>query len=277
MIDVIIPTYNRAKALTKVIDSYLTQDHLGQIIFVDDCSTDNTAEYAAGLIKEFPGKIIYHRMDHKSTLPNIRNVGVSLAKNDYIFMGEDDVLLPKNHFKILLEKMNEYHADLISGRRINMKTGQSPEDAKQMADKDKNPVFVRIPFEGYHERYIDKASEVYALHSNALIKKQVFEKIQYDPQYGGNAFREETDFYLRVWDAGFSLWLIPDTLSYHLRNTAVNSSGGSRKKRIVYEYQVWKNTWRLFTKNKNIFKQRLGVKSIYWFGFGFYLPDIPML
>lgn len=265
MIDVIMPTYNRAQALTRVMGSYLSQDFLGKIIFVDDCSTDNTTEYVAGLAKQYPDKIVYHRMDKKSTLPNIRNVGIALATSEYIFMGEDDVYLPEGHFKILLEKMKEYNADLIAGRRINMYADQDQELAQKLADMDHGPVFVDIPFEAYFERFVEKPQSVNRLHSNMLMKRSVFTTVQYDPWYGGNAFREETDFFLRVWDAGFSLWLIPDTLSYHMKNTAVNQTGGSRKKRWVYEWQVWKNTAHLFIKNKKIFTEKLHVGNIYWY------------
>ncbi len=265
LIDVVMPTYNRAKALTKVMDSYFSQEGVGKIIFVDDCSTDNTTEYVNELSRLHPGQIIYHRMTEKSTLPNIRNVGISLSSAEYIFMGEDDVLLPENHFKILLEKMKEHGADIIAGRRVNMYADQTMEAAKKLADFDRDPIFTHIPFEGYFERVVEKPEEVSRLHSNMLMKREVFKSVQYDPLFGGNAFREETDFFLRAWDAGFKLWLIPDTLSFHLKNTAVNQSGGSRKKRHVYEWQVWKNTARLLIKNKDIFRRKFGVKNIYWF------------
>ena len=263
MIDVVMPTYNRAKALAKVMDSYMSQEYLGHVIFVDDCSTDNTASYVVELAAKHPGKIIYHRMEKKSTLPGVRNVGISLAQNEYVFMGEDDVLLPPDHFKVLLEKMKQYDADLIAGRRINLYNGQTVEDAKLLADMDRGPLFTRVPFEAYLERFVDHAQQVHVLHSNILMRRAVFDTVQYDPEYGGNAFREETDFFLRAWDAGFALWLIPDTLSYHMKNTLLNQAGGSRKKPWVYEWQVWKNTARLFTKNKNIFREKLGTGNIY--------------
>ncbi len=265
MIDVVMPTYNRIDSLRSVIQSYMTQENLGKFIIVDDFSAEDVPSFVKEMEVIYPDKIIYKRMDKKTTLPNIRNVGIELAKNEYIFMGEDDVLLPKDHFKILLEKMKEFDADLIAGRRIYLRTGQSAEEAKRIADLDKSPLFVRIPFEGYFERYIERPMEVCFLHSNILMKRNVFEKVQYDPAYGGNAFREELDFFLRVHDEGFHLWIIPDTLSYHLKGTAVNIKGGSRKKRIVYEFQVWKNTIRCFFKNRKIFKKEFKVKNIFLF------------
>lgn len=265
MIDVIMPTYNRLESLKRVVSSYMTQPELGLFIIVDDFSTENIQAWADELVRQYPGKIVYHRMNEKSTLPHIRNVGVTYAIGDYVFMGEDDVLLPKDHFKILLEKLHQYGADIIAGRRIYLREGQTPKQAEAIADTDRGPLFVRIPFEAYMERLVEKAQPVPYLHSNSLMKRSIFDTIQYDPWYGGNAFREESDFYLRVHDAGFKLWLIPDTLSYHLKNTQVNKSGGSRKKRFVYEYQVWKNTIHMFWKNRNILRKEFGVRNIIWF------------
>ena len=195
----------------------------------------------------------------------MRNIGVSLSKNEYIFMGEDDVILPPDHFEILMNAMTKYDADIIAGRRIYLRSGQSLDDAKKVADADSEPIFIHLPFEGYFERYVASPQKVPFLHSNSLLKRFVFEKVMYDPGYIGNAFREELDFYLRAYDAGFKLWLIPETLSYHLKNTNVNKKGGSRKKRLVYEYQVWRNTFRCFIKNKNIFYNHFSVKNIYFF------------
>jgi glycosyltransferase involved in cell wall biosynthesis len=264
-VDVIMPTYNRLASLKKTIDSYMSQPELGLFIIVDDCSTDATTTWAKELAQQYPGKIIYHRMDTKSTLPHLRNVGVSLAHAEYIFMGEDDVILPKDHFAVLIQKMQEHRADIIAGRRIYMQESETQESAIAFANKDHGPIFVSIPFEGYFERYVAHAQKVPFIHSNSLMKRSVFEKVQYDPWYGGNAFREELDFYLRVTNAGYAIWLIPDTLSFHLRNTSVNTAGGSRRKRFVYEYQVWKNTMRCFWKNRNIFKKLFGVKHIIWY------------
>ena len=252
MIDIIMPTYNRAAALRKTIDSYLCQKDLGLFILLDDCSTDDTAQFATELAQQHPGKIIYYRADKKMTTPFLRNKGVELSKNEYIFMGEDDVLLPPDHFEVLLRNMNVLGADLIGGRRINLRAGQTNAEALTIANKDHQSVLVTIPFEQYFERYIDKPLRVPALHSNVLIKRSVFDQVQYDPSFEGNAFREETDFFLRAYDAGFQLWLIPDTVMYHLKNTLVNNTGGSRKKRLIYEWQVWKNTWKFFIKNKTL-------------------------
>ena len=55
-VSIVIPTYNRRHTLVKVIDSYLCQKYVKEIIFVNDGSTDDTCEYLKGLqnkISEF--------------------------------------------------------------------------------------------------------------------------------------------------------------------------------------------------------------------------------
>ena len=267
MIDVIIPTYNRLPALTKVIDSYMSQPELGTLIIVDDWSTDTTKEWTEALAERYPGKVLYLKPDTKKTMPELRNMGIAASNNPYIFMGEDDVLLPERHFAILLENMKEYDADIIAGRRLDLYAGETLEQALVRSDLDRQPMYTRIPFEAYFDRYLDKAQKVLHLHSNALMKRSVFDKVGYDPKFGakGFVFREETDFFMRAHAAGYALWIIPDTLSYHLKKMLENKTGGSRRPRLVFEYLVWKNTIAFFLKNREIFRKEVGVTNIYWF------------
>ena len=267
MIDVIIPTFNRVPSLTKVIDSYMTQPELGLLIIVDDWSTDATKSWTEDLAQKYPGKVLYVKPETKLTMPELRNIGVSKCSHEYIFMGEDDVLLPEHHFKILLEKMNELGADVVAGRRLDLYEKETLEAATKRSNEDTRPMFIRIPFEAYFDRFVDRAKRVHHLHSNVLMKRKIFNAVHYDPQFGekGFVFREETDFFLRVEAAGFSIWIIPDTLSYHLKKMLVNKTGGSRRPRLVFEYLVWRNTIRLFLKDRTIFKKEFGVKNIYWF------------
>lgn len=256
LIDVIIPTRNRKEVLLKVLSSYLSQKFLNKIIIVDDAGEDNLKE-EIGKLKN--PKIFYIRSNKRVYLPAVRNIGVKNSSAPYIFMGEDDVILDENHLEILLNKMKEFNADLIAGRRIYLFQNQTFKEAKEFADKDKGPIFINFPFEGYFERYLDKAIEVNFLHSNSLIKREVFAKVLYDEWYKGNAFREELDFYLRCLDAGFKMILIPDTICYHLKSSE-NKKGGARMQRLKYEYYVWKNTLYCFLKNKKIFKKYFNIK-----------------
>jgi glycosyltransferase involved in cell wall biosynthesis len=88
-ISVIIPTYNRAKTLPRAVETVLNQTiSCLEIIIIDDGSTDNTAD----VVKRFgDDRIKYIRLDHNKGAPGARNVGLSVAKGEFIaFQDSDD-------------------------------------------------------------------------------------------------------------------------------------------------------------------------------------------
>ena len=111
LVSVIIPTFNRFKYLLNSIKSVLEQTHKNiEIIVVNDCSTDE--EYYTSNFKEKFGDsvfIIHLPRNSRSYLGkvagggNARNIGMMLAKGDYIaFLDDDDYFLPTKIEKQLL-------------------------------------------------------------------------------------------------------------------------------------------------------------------------------
>ncbi|MBI4470320.1 MAG: glycosyltransferase [Acidobacteria bacterium] len=91
MFSVVIPTYNRAHLLPQALESVFTQSFKDyEIIVVDDGSTDGTLDYIRSLNGDL--KVL--------TQPNrgpgaARNVGISVAKGDYVaFLDSDDLWFP---------------------------------------------------------------------------------------------------------------------------------------------------------------------------------------
>lgn len=90
LVSVVIPTYKRAQLLRKAIISALAQEKAGElfemeIIVVDDCSPDNTAQVAA----EFP-QIQYLRLAKNSGASGARNAGIRRARGKYVALLDDD-------------------------------------------------------------------------------------------------------------------------------------------------------------------------------------------
>lgn len=89
LISVILPTYNRAYCIMPAIESVLrqTHDHL-ELIIVDDCSSDNTAEVLEGIIDPRV-RVIRHAVNKGAAAA--RNTGVAAARGDLIaFQDSDD-------------------------------------------------------------------------------------------------------------------------------------------------------------------------------------------
>ena len=89
-VSVIIPTYNRCWILKEAIDSVLSQKFSDfEIIVVDDGSTDATNE----LLSTYGDQITTICQKNKG-VSAARNVGISIAKGDYIaFLDSDDMWL----------------------------------------------------------------------------------------------------------------------------------------------------------------------------------------
>ncbi len=93
MLSVVIPTYNRAKTLPRVLASIARQTVLpNEVIVVDDGSTDDTLEVLEGWKSSLPLKIIHQENLGASAA---RNAGIRAAAGDVIaFIDSDDEYEP---------------------------------------------------------------------------------------------------------------------------------------------------------------------------------------
>lgn len=90
IISIIIPTFNREKFIVKSVESVLNQTFNNiEIIIIDDCSNDNTQK----VIKKIKDKRIkYIKLNQKKGASYARNIGIILAKGEFIsFQDSDDI------------------------------------------------------------------------------------------------------------------------------------------------------------------------------------------
>ena len=106
---IIIPLYNREKTISRAIESILNQTIQDfEIIVVDDCSTDCSAEIVHKL-KVLDARIKYIKNEINQERCISRNKGIQIALGKYIcFLDSDDYHLPIHletfYHKILEEK-----------------------------------------------------------------------------------------------------------------------------------------------------------------------------
>jgi len=102
----ILPTYNRADAVAKAINSALKQTEKDfEIIVVDDGSTDKTAETVKTITD--PKVAYYYKTNAERGAA--RNFGINKAKGDYVgFLDSDDILYP-NHFANALNVIAKFN------------------------------------------------------------------------------------------------------------------------------------------------------------------------
>jgi glycosyltransferase involved in cell wall biosynthesis len=90
---VIIPLFNDAAGLHRAVSSALNQANLGEIIIVDDASTDNSLAVAQNIARTHPAITVIHSQNNFGPAA-ARNLGARQARFDYIgFLDSDDEFL----------------------------------------------------------------------------------------------------------------------------------------------------------------------------------------
>jgi len=93
-VSVVIAAYNREKYIAAAIESVLRQTFTDfELLVVDDCSRDRTAEIAQGYAAD-PRVSVYVNDHNLKQFPN-RNHGASLARGEFLkFHDSDDIMYP---------------------------------------------------------------------------------------------------------------------------------------------------------------------------------------
>lgn len=229
-ISVIVPVYNVAPWLKECLDSVLNQTFRDmEIIIVDDGSTDSSPE----IIKEYAEKddrVIAIRKENGG-LGSARNVGLKIAKGEYIaFVDSDDKIHPEAYTK-LYEKAKKYDCDIVFCQTayLDNLTGNIIEEKNQTA----LPLF---------EKYRDKTDlitldqldpfDIFSYDSfvvawNKIIKRSLIEKT--NAHFPEGLIFEDMPFYFNTLLNAHNLAVVWERLVYYRINRK-NSITSSRKK-----------------------------------------------
>ncbi len=129
-ISVVIPAYNGEKFISKAIESVLRQTVQDfEIIVVDDCSKDRTADTVREYAKKDKRVKLFVLEKNSGGPAKPTNVGIEQSQGEYVsYLDQDDIYLPDSFEKRLkiLEKggvdvliANMWVVDLESGRFID--------------------------------------------------------------------------------------------------------------------------------------------------------------
>lgn len=256
-VSIVIPTHNRGEILKRTIPSYLNQKHLKELIVIDDGSTDETEK----VITNFKdSRIKYIKNNIKKGSPYCRNVGVENSLGDYILFGEDDAEFSESYTEKLLNYALENNCPIVAGKVIYMRLNESRDSAIKRVSKQESPTHKKNTLDISFSELKNEIHDTFFLTALSLIKRTVFNDIKFDVNYKGNAYREETDFYLSANKLGYKTVYMPDAFVFHLpREIALN--GGQRNiSRWQYEYYVIKNHCLFLDKHYSYLRLHLGLE-----------------
>lgn len=122
MFSVIIPVFNASMFLEKCLDSVIHQTFKDlQIILIDDGSTDESGKICDDYLKKDDRIYVVHQKNQG--LSKARNVGLSLAKGEYITFIDSDDYIELDTYAVVAEAIkNNQYPDLIFFREKSVNT-----------------------------------------------------------------------------------------------------------------------------------------------------------
>ena len=124
-ISVIVPVYNARVYLDRCLDSLIKQTlEEIEIIIINDCSTDRGIEIMDHYQKTYPDKIRLIHLEKNRGPGGARNVGLSIAKGEYIGFVDSDDYVDHSMYEQLYHIAKEGNYDMVDCGFHNMKAKQ---------------------------------------------------------------------------------------------------------------------------------------------------------
>lgn len=212
----IIPTCNRSGSLQRLLKSIdvlvIPPACNAEVIAVDNGSVDDTPRVLAERNQVGHGVPFYALTEGRKGKASALNRGLASAKGDILLIVDDDVVVDSQ----LLVKHMEAHEgkgfDAIQGRIL---PGVDPDG--NHADRSR--------LREYNIPYIDYGENIHEIRgltgTNMSFTRQVFDKVGlFDSRLGPGAagFSEDTEYSIRIRNAGFKIGYTPDAIVYHELN-----------------------------------------------------------
>lgn len=115
-ISLIVPVYNVESYLPKCLNSIIDQTYTNyEIIFINDCSTDNSKLILDNFINNFKNKFPIRYLEHTNNLGlgAARNTGLKYVEGKYIYFIDSDDWLEKNALNIFYNTAETGNYDVV--------------------------------------------------------------------------------------------------------------------------------------------------------------------
>ena len=111
----IVPAFNEAKHIAATLEALLRQTYtLGQIIVVDDCSSDNTGDIA----RTFPGVTVLRTPQNKGTKSQAQNYALDEVTCELFVTIDADTILAPDALYEAMRFFNEPNCEVVCGTVI---------------------------------------------------------------------------------------------------------------------------------------------------------------
>lgn len=235
---VVLPTHERVAALRVTFPAVLALEAVDEVVVVVDGSRDGTLELLAA-VGDPRLRVVVHPVRRGVTAA--RNSGADATAGDVVFL-EDDCLFPPDYARVLREEAWAHGASVVGAPMVHPLPGEPVEQAVARA---------RAAAEGDGgldgvTRFPPAPLESPLLQAPSYVAREVLDRQRFDGGYVGNAYREETDFFLRAARSGAGCLLTPRTWFWE----AGRFPGGQPRSPVRAEWWTWRNNWRFLRRHE---------------------------
>ena len=122
-LSIIVPAYNEATTIHLILDRIeqvsLINDIQKEVVFINDCSTDNTEEVILKYQKEHPAlNLQYYKHEVNKGKGAAIHTGISKASGDFLVVQDADLEYDPDEYNILLKPVFFAGADVVFGSRF---------------------------------------------------------------------------------------------------------------------------------------------------------------
>jgi GT2 family glycosyltransferase len=234
-ISLVVPSHNRADALRTNLPDMLRLEGLLEIIVVIERHTsDESPQVIEALGDE---RLTLIRNPGPPGLSASRNAGVAASSGAWILFGEDDCRFPPDYGVVLRREALAHDAQIAGAPWIHVDA--SVDALARLAElRGSAPSRPRLDA---HGGVPAETVDTPFIPAPALIRRDVFDNVSFDEGYTGNAYRQETAFFVQAVRSGYRCVLTPFTASYQQQQW---NEGGARSAPLAYELSTLRNNWR---------------------------------
>lgn len=226
LVSIVVPVYNSEKFILDTIDTVEKQSYKNwELIFVDDCSKDNSTKIIKERIKD-DKKIKLIELKKNSGAANARNVGIDESKGSYIAFLDSDDLWKK-------EKLENQLAFIKENGCAFSFTGYEFADEYGLG----NGKVVKVPFKINYKKAL-KNTTIFTSTVIFDLKKISKDKIKFE-----NIKSEDTATWWKVLKSGYVAYGLNENLTYYRRTSGTLSSN---------KFEAIKRIWNLYRKQEKL-------------------------
>ncbi len=271
-VSVVIVNYNDKKVLRPCLESVVNSDYPNiEIIVVDNGSTDESSEFVQRFSQLYPNVRLVQN-EHNLGPSTARNLGIDVAQGKYVAFLDNDTRV---HPRWLREGIPLFEATPTIGacqcKLILDGTDGIIDCVGEYLGQNGFLVQVVIAGQEKDSGQYDDIDEIFAAKSAGMIaRKDVLKRIGgFDDDYF--IYMEESDLCWRIWLAGYTIILAPESVVYHKFGSS--SLLAPQRKSYLTQFHGTKNYILTLIKNlenKNLIKI-LPLHIVIWIGISLYL------